>query len=85
MSALLAKPEHEVAYQDLCELIRKHSNEVTSIELLAIAANMVGKLVALQDQRNISPKLAMEIVANNLECGNKQVIDGLATLREGSA
>lgn len=45
-----AKPEHEVAYQDLAKLIRKHADKVTSLELLAIGANMIGKLVALQDQ-----------------------------------
>jgi hypothetical protein len=85
MSALLAKPEHEVVYQDLCELIRKHADELTSIEILAVAANMVGKLVALQDQRNVSPKMAMEIVTANLELGNRQVIDGLATAKGGLA
>lgn len=85
MSAQLAKPEHEVANQDLCALIRKHADEVTSVELLALAANMVGKLVALQDQRSVSPELAMEIVAANLECGNKQVIDWLASAKGGSA
>lgn len=80
----LAKPEHEVAYQDLCQLANKHAAKLTSLELLAVASNMLGKLVALQDQRTISPSMAMEVVAQNIEYGNKQVLDQLSKSR-GSA
>lgn len=78
MSLHLAKPEHEVAYQDICRLVSKHSAKLTPLEMLAIAANMIGKLVAMQDQRITSSAMAMEVVARNLEHGNKTVIDQLA-------
>jgi hypothetical protein len=39
---------------------------------------MLGKLVALQDQRTVLPAMAMEIVAQNIECGNKQVLERLS-------
>jgi hypothetical protein len=78
MSVQQAKPEHEVVYQDLCALVSKNAGKLTPLEILAIAANMVGKLVAMQDQRKISPTLAMETVAKNIEMGNKQVLDQLA-------
>lgn len=84
MSTHLAKQEHEVAYQDLCNLVRKHADDMTSLELLAVAANMLGKLVALQDQRTTTPALAMEVVAKNIEQGNKQVLDQLLQT-QGSA
>ena len=84
MSTHLAKLEHEVAYQDLCNLVRKHADDMTSLELLAVAANMLGKLVALQDQRTTTPNLAMEVVAKNIEQGNKQVLDQLLQT-QGSA
>ena len=84
MSRHLAKLEHEVAYQDLCNLVRKHADDMTSLELLAVAANMLGKLVALQDQRTTTPALAMEVVAKNIEQGNKQVLDQLLQT-QGSA
>jgi hypothetical protein len=74
MSLRMAKPEHEVAYQDLAALMSKHADKVSALELLAIGANMVGKLIALQDQRSMSPGLAMEIVAQNIEAGNAQVL-----------
>ena len=73
-----SRPEHEVAYQDLCALVNKHADRLSAIELLAIAANMVGKLVALQDQRTVTPNKAMETVARNIELGNQQVIEQLS-------
>jgi hypothetical protein len=84
MSVHLAKPEHEVAYQDLCALVNKHADKLTAFELLAIAANMLGKLVAYQDQRVVSPAVAMETVAVNIEMGNRQVLDQLAKKITGS-
>ena len=78
MSIHQAKPEHEVAYQDVVALVSRHAKTVDALELLAIAANMVGKLVALQDQRSLTASDAMEIVAKNIEVGNQQVLDGLS-------
>jgi len=69
-----ATPEHEIAYQDVCALVKKHAGNLTAQEVLAVAANMVGKLVALQDQRTTSTDKAMEIVRSNIEYGNQQVI-----------
>lgn len=78
MSLHLAKQEHEVAYQDICALVSKHADKLSSAELLAVAANMLGKLVAMQDQRAMTPARAMQIVAQNIEHGNKQIVDQLA-------
>jgi hypothetical protein len=84
MSFHQAKPEHEVLYQDLCALLAKHAGQLNAAETLAVAANMLGKLVAMQDQRTMTPAQAMEIVAMNIENGNKQVLDQLAASK-GSA
>lgn len=84
MSLRPAKPEHEVAYQDMVALIRKHADKLTALELLAIGANMIGKLVAMQDQRTTTPQMAMKIVAENIEHGNKEVLERLCE-SEGSA
>jgi hypothetical protein len=67
-------PKHEAAYQDLVAIVRKYEGELSPSELLAIAANLTGKLVALQDQRTMTPELAMEIVSRNLELGNQQAL-----------
>ena len=51
---------------------------MTALEFLAVAANMLGKLVAMQDQRAVTPAMAMKIVADNIEHGNKDVMDRLS-------
>ncbi len=38
------------------------------------AANMLGKLLAYQDQRTMTSAMAMEIVVQNIEEGNRQAI-----------
>jgi hypothetical protein len=85
MSLHQTKPEHEVAYQDLCALVNRHAGKLSSLELLAVAANMIGKLVALQDQRSVTPAQAMEVVAKNIEQGNQQVLEQLRTKTSGRA
>lgn len=78
MKVVLARPEHEVLFQDMVALMRKHERAMTGLEMLAVGANMIGKLAALQDQRAITPAYALEVIAANLEHGNKTVIDTLA-------
>ena len=70
----VAAPEHEVAYQDIVALVRKHGEHLGAVEMLAIAANMLGKLCAIQDQRSLTPAIVMEIVAQNVEEGNRQAV-----------
>lgn len=74
MSVKMASPAHEVAYQELAALVSRHAANMTPLDILAIAANMVGKIVAMQDQRITTPEVAMETVARNLEAGNAQVL-----------
>lgn len=80
----VASPEHEIAYQDMVALVRKHTEHLSSIEMLAIAANMLGKLLAYQDQRTITPAMAMEVIAQNIEEGNRQAVAEV-TNSKGSA
>jgi hypothetical protein len=72
------KLQHEAAYEEIAVLLDRYAGTMTALEMLAVAANLVGKLVALQDQRVTTPAQAMEVVALNIELGNKQVIEELA-------
>lgn len=72
---MLVRPEHQVAYEDLAELLRKHADSMTQEELLAVAANMLGKIIALQDQRITSRERALEIVGRNIELGNAEMLE----------
>lgn len=77
---VIASPEHEVTMAELARLLAKRTKVgVSAIELLAIASNMVGKLVALQDQRATTTAQAMEVVSRNIEVGNRQVVEALTT------
>lgn len=75
---------HEALYQEFADLLKKYTAHMGSLEVLAVASNLVGKLIALQDQRLVTPALAMKVVAENIELGNAQVLAGLAETK-GSA
>lgn len=85
MSKHLATVDHEALYQDLIGVLTKHAGTLSAVEMMAVAANMVGKMVALQDQRTLTPAQAMTIVAENIQHGNRQVIDGLLAENGGRA
>lgn len=74
MSIRAAKPEHEVLYQELAKLVGRYADKMTSEEVLAVGANMLGKLLAFQDQRTMTRERAMEIVIHNIETGNAQAV-----------
>jgi hypothetical protein len=42
--------------------------------ILAIVSQFVGQLIALQDQRKITPEMAMQIVGENIEIGNRAMM-----------
>lgn len=74
---MMAKPEHKIVFDDLIALCSKHADKVTKLELLAVAANMLGKLVALQDQRYVSSQKAMAVVIENMQAGNGEAVASL--------
>lgn len=82
---VMAKPEHEVAYQELVALVQRHADKLSALEILALVGNLAGKVIAMQDQRAISPDLAMETLIKNLEYGNAQTIAVLESPTKGNA
>jgi hypothetical protein len=81
MSQYAAKPEYEVLYQDLVVLLRRHADKMTAAEMLAVGANMLGKLIAMQDQRSMTREKALKIVIENMNLGNQQVLDQLGDVQ----
>lgn len=80
-----AKPEYEVVYQELVDLLKRHADKMSALEVLAVAANVVGKLLALQDQRSVTTEKAMYVIMRNIESGNRQLIEELAAKTAGEA
>jgi hypothetical protein len=76
-----AKVEHEVAFQEIVDLMKKHAGDLDAIEMLAITANALGKMIAMQDQRRWTSPAIMEIIAANIELGNKQMIAQLSNTK----
>lgn len=50
------------------------AGEVTSMELLAVLAHTTGACIAMQDQRKVTPAAALELVAKNIEGGNREAM-----------
>jgi hypothetical protein len=75
------QPKHVAFRDDLVAVLRKHGGTLDTSEMLALASHLVGQLVALQDQRTMSPDQAMEIVARNIEQGNQEVLSDLLDSR----
>lgn len=69
------KPTKEqIAFRDeMVSTLRKHKH-LRPDEMLAVAAYFVGQLLALQDQRTMTPAMGLEIVSQNIEAGNAHVI-----------
>lgn len=72
-----ATEEHEALYQDLIDVLRKHAAKVPPLQVLAVLANMVGKVAALQDQGKVTPAIAMAVITHNITKGNQDVMEDL--------
>lgn len=70
---------------DLLDVLKKHCAEVPAEQLLAVAAHAVGQIMAMQDQRTMTPAMAMAIVAMNIERGNLEAINSLLLQTGGHA
>ena len=62
---------------DIMAVIKKHLSPDTGERVLAIAAQVVGQVLALQDQRTMTKNYAMAIICMNIEHGNLAVIEDL--------
>lgn len=69
----------------LLDVMKQHGAELKAEELLAVAAHLVGQLIAMQDQRTMTPAMAMHLVQVNVERGNREVVDGLLAATGGRA
>lgn len=87
MKTKIAAPSaaHLALRKALEDAMRAHGAELEAQELLAVTAHLVGQLIALQDQRAMTPAMAMDLVGRNIEQGNREVVDGLLGSTGGHA
>jgi hypothetical protein len=74
-----AKPQHEALYQELIAVIKKYNLDPP--EILAVTANLVGKVLAFQDQRTMTPTQGLKIISANIELGNRQATSELSNTK----
>ena len=58
---------------DLKEALSRHT-DLSSMEMLAVASQLIGNLIAFQDQQKVTLGMAMELVSRNIEAGNAAAI-----------
>lgn len=70
--------QHQDFHKDALDLLRKHTGHLPAIHMLAVASQMLGQIMAHQDQRNLTVEQAWEIIGKNIEAGNQMAVDQLA-------
>lgn len=68
------KQIHQDFKNDITNVLKKYGDKLSAMEVLAISSQIVGMIVAMQDQRKITSDMAMEVVAANIEIGNKAAL-----------
>lgn len=69
---------------DLKAALAMHGH-LTPPVMLALASQLVGNLIALQDQTRYTGEAVMEIVVQNVQLGNSAVIDTFLGNTAGNA
>lgn len=68
----------QLAYRKALEAaMHAHGATLDADEMLAVTSHLVGQLVALQDQRSMTPAMAIELVQSNIDLGNRSVVENL--------
>jgi hypothetical protein len=71
MKTYQPKPEHDKFMNDLKAQMPA---DMPAQDILAVVSQFVGQLIALQDQRQMTPDQAMQVVSQNIEIGNQAAI-----------
>jgi len=80
-SDLVKKPPSAIAQDfinDLALVVNKYHAELNSFEVLAVLANFVGKLIAVEPS-SATPAQLMKLMLTNMDQGNLEVVKGLVS------
>lgn len=65
---------------DFKSILKKYGNRLTPQEMLALASQLVGNLIALQDQTKMTPDMALFVVEQNISIGNQAAMAELMSV-----
>lgn len=77
MKYVVPSNTHFTLRQELVGVLCKYQDTLCPAELLAVSSQVVGNLIALQDETRLSPEHAIEIVMYNIEEGNRAALGDL--------
>ena len=77
IKSMAPNADDRALHTDITALIKRHLTPDTQERVLAVAAQVVGQVIAMQDQRKMTRAMVMDLVLANIEAGNRQVIDSL--------
>lgn len=77
MKSVKATETDQALHADIAALIKRHLTPDTPERALAIASQVVGQVLALQDKRKMTKEMAFDVMLSNIEMGNQQVIGNL--------
>lgn len=80
-----ANATHEAFRMASIALLHQHAGHLPADEMLAVAAQMVGQITAMQDQRTMTVVRAEEIIYRNIEIGNASAVADLMSRAGGTA
>ncbi len=63
---------------ELIDLLERFAPDVSDIAALAIAANLVGKILALQDLREHPMPELLETIQSNIAKGHEEAVDEIS-------
>ena len=69
-----ATAKHRAFRSDVLALLNKYAGDLDAAEMLALSAHLTGQIIAMQDQRKITPSMALDLVGKNIEAGNAEAI-----------
>lgn len=68
-------------HSDIAALIKRHLTPDTPERVLAIASQVVGQVLAMQDQRTMTTDQAFQIITANIEKGNAGIIENISNTK----
>lgn len=77
MKTVPTSVDHDAFRQDVLNVLAKHGSKLSAEEMLALLANMTGQMAAMMDQRKFTPQQVTDLIAENLQHGNKAVVNKL--------
>lgn len=77
MRSIVPTGRHEAFRDVLLAELRRAFADLPAEEMLAVTCQIVGQMIAFQDQRRFTPQAVMNMVQANIEKGNRDAIASL--------